>query len=1101
MSSLITNVIALSIVFFITIHNGIHHDHEHNHFYHLSSSSCTVLAWMPTFTPPHPPLLLKKRNSFAAQHSIPTALDNDNPSDAPTDDDHRQKQHHERNQQRNKTTPRPLKKKNNHRPHRNSPLKQRVKQMFHEAKELERGGDYQSASDEFRKILELDRFDSYTHLALAKIESRRERSLVGDSFSSSLSLGLPLSQHRHNSTMGRQPPLQQQNRNNVTTAVEMTPLSVSLTTAPPTAARQAFYNGTTNCPSSVHLWHAWAVHEESTGFIHNARFLFHQVLDLDYYNPYACHALGRLLQRYGDGQDDDDDDDDDDGDGGLDGDGHNNTMSVMELWERPLGDVWKHHPNHNRHTTTNNKNNKNNNNHPQNQHHRHRRPKKTTVTAALVCSLGKLYTSLDRHNDARDLYMRAIFPLRQRSERETSEVYLAAAWLEEHHFRDFDRAEELLGLALRVSRGNSRAKLALARLDGRRVNRFGQWGKPSLNSTSDAINDVDGGGVGGRRKDSIAAVKKRLQETIKHLPREIKEMQEKDVSYNYNRTSLSQEEVTDGRLYNTWAQLELKDGNYAKARHILRHGIQLFPLDYSLLQAAGNLEEKVGNEIGARHFYNASLSLQPSSATFVAYAMLELRSSSSSLSSTSTTTNNNATSNTNGKPINYTKVTKLFEQALLLDPRHGPAYNAYGNMETKRGNTDKAREIYYKGVYARCTDAASVYHGLAKLELSLGNIEDARSVLQAGINEVQLYQDGTMMMDSNKHKRPVFLAHTLGMLELTTNRPAEAKKIFGTAIDRYGVSSQLLLGAAMCEVKLGNENKARQLFRKAVNADRKHVQAWQSWGVMETRAGNYHIAKTLFEYGIQNDKSHGALWQAYATLERRRGDIDAAKLLYARGVVECPDHVALYQSWASLEMQTDNFSKAKTLIAKALTKDKTNGSAWVIAAQIEEKLENDGLVELILKRGLELAPYCAQLYCALAEFNVERGKINMARTLLEKGLEVDPMHAPLYHSLAELEARVFNIEGMAQLHKRAAEIFNTSAMEPPPASMKLLRHKLQRDHSITTTNHQKHTAVAALTKMVEIEFDLDETVIDTMKDDVKDILPYDVISQLSDLDN
>ena len=124
-----------------------------------------------------------------------------------------------------------------------------------------------------------------------------------------------------------------------------------------------------------------------------------------------------------------------------------------------------------------------------------------------------------------------------------------------------------------------------------------------------------------------------------------------------------------------------------------------------------------------------------------------------------------------------------------------------------------------------------------------------------------------------------------------------------------------------------------------------------------------------------------------------------------------------------------------------------------------------------------------------------------ARTLLEKGLEVDPMHAPLYHSLAELEARVFNLEGMAQLHKRAAEIFNTNALEPPPASMKLLRNKLQRDHSTTSTSYQKHTAVSALTKMVEIEFDLDETVIDTMKDDIKDALPYEGMSSLEDLDD
>jgi hypothetical protein len=46
------------------------------------------------------------------------------------------------------------------------------------------------------------------------------------------------------------------------------------------------------------------------------------------------------------------------------------------------------------------------------------------------------------------------------------------------------------------------------------------------------------------------------------------------------------------------------------------------------------------------------------------------------------------------------------------------------------------------------------------------------------------------------------------------------------------------------------------------------------------------------------------------------------------------------------------------------------------------------------------------------------------------------MHAPLYHSLAELEARVFNIEGLANLNKRAAELFQTDATAaPPPPAM------------------------------------------------------------------
>ena len=145
-------------------------------------------------------------------------------------------------------------------------------------------------------------------------------------------------------------------------------------------------------------------------------------------------------------------------------------------------------------------------------------------------------------------------------------------------------------------------------------------------------------------------------------------------------------------------------------------------------------------------------------------------------------------------------------------------------METKRGDTHRAHQIFRASI-VRCNDAASVYHGLAKLELSLGNVENARSVLRDGMEEARLY-DGTM--DGDRRRRAVFLAHTLGTLELNGNRPAVAKKMFETGIERYATSSQLFLGAALCEAKMGKEEEDWRLFGQSVDVDRRHAHAWQS---------------------------------------------------------------------------------------------------------------------------------------------------------------------------------------------------------------------------------------------------------------------------------
>ena len=82
-------------------------------------------------------------------------------------------------------------------------------------------------------------------------------------------------------------------------------------------------------------------------------------------------------------------------------------------------------------------------------------------TAALVCSMGELLMANDELEEARDLYVRHL--LRLDKEKDKTEVYLASAWLEERYFSNFDRAKELIQLALAHSPGSGLAHVALAK--------------------------------------------------------------------------------------------------------------------------------------------------------------------------------------------------------------------------------------------------------------------------------------------------------------------------------------------------------------------------------------------------------------------------------------------------------------------------------------------------------------------------------------------------------------------------------------------------------------------------------------------------------------
>ena len=129
----------------------------------------------------------------------------------------------------------------------NRPVNRQTRLLYDRARALEKRGLWNEASRLLNAILRTDPTDARSHLALARLESRRERGAE---------------------TRGR--------------------------------ARSAFRAGTQRCPDSVHLWHAWAMHERGEGKAERARELLEKALELDPWNGYVCHSYGMVELEGGD---------------------------------------------------------------------------------------------------------------------------------------------------------------------------------------------------------------------------------------------------------------------------------------------------------------------------------------------------------------------------------------------------------------------------------------------------------------------------------------------------------------------------------------------------------------------------------------------------------------------------------------------------------------------------------------------------------------------------------------------------------------------------------------------------------------------------------
>jgi tetratricopeptide (TPR) repeat protein len=563
------------------------------------------------------------------------------------------------------------------------------------------------------------------------------------------------------------------------------------------------------------------MHERSMGNVTGALSLFETAISLDPTNGYVCHSYG-LLEMEGIAAASRDEDDDDEN---IEHEFCDDRFGRAErLWSTGL----KHQP-----------------------------------SAALACSLGRLYETTGRPELAREVYKNAL--TRLTSERERVEVCLAASSLEETAYGDVEGASRLLREAFGDGTGgirvvaDSRAYLALARLGASTGLVDDAVVKRRLREicTKQILMSSDDGGEA--RVDKGDALKSNVTTT-------------KKTTTTASGGGMAFP-VKDGRLFNAWAKLESRANNFKEARRILRLGMSKYPGDHTLLQAAGNVEERLGNVTAARGLYMSSLLMEPSAPTLIAYGLLELRSPEGG----------------GDEGADIAAVRNLFDEALSIDPKHGPAYNAYGNLERRQGNADRAKTLYEDGIRANCTDAPSVYHGLAKLHLSMGEVESARSVLQEGLSFFG-------SSGSRKNENVAFLAHTLSMIELNcNNNPTRAKAVLEQGLRHRRNSPQLLLAMALCETKLGDEKAARTMFERSLTADQAHAQAWQAFGVMEMKAGNFKNAKTLFECGLKNSPRHGALWQSYGELcmyphytcliSRLRA------LIYFRLITRCWSHI------------------------------------------------------------------------------------------------------------------------------------------------------------------------------------------------------------------
>lgn len=316
--------------------------------------------------------------------------------------------------------------------------------------------------------------------------------------------------------------------------------------------------------------------------------------------------------------------------------------------------------------------------------------------------------------------------------------------------------------------------------------------------------------------------------------------------------------------------------------------------------------------------------------------------------------------------------------------RRGGLFDAWGSLELRRGRLDSALAIFSRGIVA--DPYAPLFASLASLQLRSKLVDQARAT----------YRKGTTL---------------------------------------YPHHAFLWRAWASAEAKLGAVYLARDLWKVAIERDRRNPKAWYSLALTEKKCGANltEVIKVLYD-ALSHCPMDPWLRLSLARLEESRAG-PAVALRVLDPLEKRNDEVVL-RAMARLEADQGNFERARALYRKAADVEAVGGfkrknrdppqtvkslHAWAL---MEVKTANLPAARNILEEALAMNDTDSAVWRAIGELEVKDGNYERARNAFQNSVAIDPSDARVLLEWGKMEVLAGNLESAESLMKRVANANN-----------------------------------------------------------------------------
>lgn len=216
---------------------------------------------------------------------------------------------------------------------------------------------------------------------------------------------------------------------------------------------------------------------------------------------------------------------------------------------------------------------------------------------------------------------------------------------------------------------------------------------------------------------------------------------------------------------------------------------------------------------------------------------------------------------------------------------------------------------------------------------------------------------------------------------------SQKRKKFETQTQRQRFNVRSWFKYADWEENLGEYERARNLYKRAIEIEYKNVSIWLKYAEMEIRGKFINHARNVFEQAIKLLPKIDQLWFKYAYMEEMLGNYIGCREIFRNWMTWNPSENA-WMAYAKYEERMGEINNARKVLFEFISRNK-NLNSYLKVAKYEEKSGNYKSAREIYEAALvDLKDKVNEdFFIQFIKFEIKMKEINRSRVLFKFGLD------------------------------------------------------------------------------------------------------------------